>query len=455
MEQRRKEQRRKGDRRLHKHYVEPNMMTELTRNTLVLILAGGEGSRLKDLTKWRAKPAVPFGGKYRIIDFALSNCINSGLRKIGVLTQYKSHSLLHHLQRGWGFMRSEIGEFVELLPAQQRTSEKTWYKGTADALFQNMDIMKRHNTEYVIVLGGDHIYTMDYAKMLVQHVQSGADFTVGAIEVPKEEATSLGVLAVNKSMRITRFAEKPSAPETMPGKPNTALASMGIYVFSKRFLYETLSQDAARSSSSHDFGNDIIPTKIEDSVAMAYVFRDQKTGLPAYWRDVGTLQSYWKANMELCDVEPQLNLYNPTWTIWTYQAQNPPAKFVFDEEGRRGEAVDSLVSAGCIISGARIKHSIISSNTVIESRSIVNDCVILPDVRIGPNCRITRAIIDKETEIPAGTIIGEDIEADRKRFHVTREGIVLVIPEWIDQQDAYNKTETSTSTSRIPIAALC
>ncbi|WP_051156105.1 glucose-1-phosphate adenylyltransferase [Leucothrix mucor] len=409
------------------------MITALTRNTLVLILAGGEGSRLKDLTKWRAKPAVPFGGKYRIIDFALSNCVNSGLRKIGVLTQYKSHSLLRHLQRGWGFMRAEIGEFVELLPAQQRTEEKAWYKGTADALFQNMDIMQRHNTEYVIVLGGDHIYTMDYAKMLVQHVNSGADFTVGAIEVPLEEATGFGVLAVDDDMKITRFDEKPAVPQPIPGKPDMALASMGIYVFSTRFLYETLSKDAGDGSSSHDFGKDIIPARIKDSMAMAYAFRDEKTGLPAYWRDVGTLESYWRANMELCDVEPELNLYNRAWTIWTYQTQNPPAKFVFDEDGRRGEAIDSLISAGCILSGAKVKRSVVSFAVTVDSHSFIKDSVILPKVTIGKNCRITRAIIDKETEIPDGTIIGEDIEEDRKRFHVSEEGIVLVTPEMMGQ----------------------
>lgn len=418
---------------LKKYYVEPNMITALTRNTLVLILAGGEGSRLKDLTKWRAKPAVPFGGKYRIIDFALSNCVNSGLRKIGVLTQYKSHSLLRHLQRGWGFMRAEIGEFVELLPAQQRTEEKAWYKGTADALFQNMDIMQRHNTEYVIVLGGDHIYTMDYAKMLVQHVNSGADFTVGAIEVPLEEATGFGVLAVDDNMKITRFDEKPANPEPIPGKPDMALASMGIYVFSTRFLYETLSEDAGDGSSSHDFGKDIIPARIKDSMAMAYAFRDEKTGLPAYWRDVGTLESYWRANMELCAVEPELNLYNRAWTIWTYQTQNPPAKFVFDEDGRRGEAIDSLISAGCILSGAKVKRSVVSFAVTIDSHSFIKDSVILPKVTIGKNCRITRAIIDKETEIPDGTIIGENIEEDRKRFHVSEEGIVLVTPEMVGQ----------------------
>ena len=423
----------KGDGDLKKYYVEPNMITELTRNTLVLILAGGEGSRLKDLTKWRAKPAVPFGGKYRIIDFALSNCVNSGLRKIGVLTQYKSHSLLRHLQRGWGFMRAEIGEFVELLPAQQRTSEKAWYKGTADALFQNMDIMQRHNTEYVIVLGGDHIYTMDYAKMLLQHVQSGADFTVGAIEVPVEEASDFGVLAVSDDMRITSFDEKPPKPQEIPGKPGVALASMGIYVFSKRFLYESLSEDAVDPNSSHDFGKDIIPSRIKDSVAMAYAFRDDKTGLPAYWRDVGTLESYWKANMELCEVEPELNLYDRSWTIWTYQTQNPPAKFVFDEDGRRGSAIDSLVSAGCIVSGASVKRSVLSFATTIDSHSIVKDSVILPKVVIGKNCRISRAIIDKECEIPDNTIIGENLEDDKARFHVSPEGIVLITPEMLGQ----------------------
>ncbi|WP_170310683.1 glucose-1-phosphate adenylyltransferase [Leucothrix arctica] len=423
----------KGDGDLKKYYVEPNMITELTRNTLVLILAGGEGSRLKDLTKWRAKPAVPFGGKYRIIDFALSNCVNSGLRKIGVLTQYKSHSLLRHLQRGWGFMRAEIGEFVELLPAQQRTSEKAWYKGTADALFQNMDIMQRHNTEYVIVLGGDHIYTMDYAKMLLQHVQSGADFTVGAIEVPVAEATDFGVLAVSDDMRITSFDEKPAQPKEIPGKPGVALASMGIYVFSKRFLYESLSEDAIDPNSSHDFGKDIIPDRIKDSVAMAYSFKDEKTGLPAYWRDVGTLESYWKANMELCAVEPELNLYDRSWTIWTYQTQNPPAKFVFDEDGRRGEAIDSLISAGCIVSGASVKRSVLSFATTIDSHSIIRDSVILPKVVIGKNCRITRAIIDKECEIPDNTIIGENLEDDKARFHVSPEGIVLITPEMLGQ----------------------
>ncbi len=418
----------------YQYYIEPSMVTELNRKTLVLILAGGEGSRLKDLTKWRAKPAVPFGGKYRIIDFALSNCVNSGLRKIGVLTQYKAHSLLRHLQRGWSFMRDEIGEFVELLPAQQRTDEKEWYKGTADALYQNLDIMQRHAAEYVIVLGGDHIYTMDYTKMLIQHVQSGADFTVGCIEAPLEEAKDFGVMSLDDDMRISGFTEKPDNPQPMPGNPDVALASMGIYVFSTRFLYNALVEDATMPNSSHDFGRDIIPRKIKDSVAMAYAFRNEATGKPAYWRDVGNLDSYWKTNMEICEIEPELNLYNRDWPIWTYQTQNPPAKFIFDDEDRRGVAIDSLISAGCIISGARIKRSVISFATTIESHSLVKDSVVLPKVLIGKNCRLTRVIIDKGTVIPDNTIIGEDLEEDAKRFHVTPEGIVLVTPLMLDQK---------------------
>lgn len=417
----------------YKYYIEPSTVTEMTRKTLVLILAGGEGSRLMDLTRWRAKPAVPICGKYRIIDFALSNCVNSGLRKIGVLTQYKSHSLLRHLQRGWSFMRAEIGEFVELLPAQQRTDEKAWYKGTADALYQNLDIMRRHGAEYVIVLGGDHIYTMDYTKMLIQHVKSGADLTVGCIEVPREEASGFGVMSVKDDMQISSFTEKPDNPEPMPGKPDSSLASMGIYVFSTRFLYETLQEDAMNTSSSHDFGKDIIPAKIKDSIAMAYAFTNEKTGKPAYWRDVGTLQSYWKTNMELCEIEPELNLYDRDWPIWTYQTQHPPAKFIFDDEGRRGEAIDSLISGGCIISGARVKRSVISFGTTIESYSHIKDCVILPKVHIGENCRITKTIIDKACVIPNGTVIGENLEEDRKKYHVSPEGIVLVTPKMLGQ----------------------
>lgn len=419
--------------KLYRYYTEPKMVTELTRKTLALVLAGGEGSRLKDLTMWRAKPSVPFGGKYRIIDFALSNCVNSGIRRVGVLTQYKSHSMIRHLQRAWGFMRAEIGEFVEILPAQQRTAKKEWYQGTADALFQNMDIVQRHDPEYVLVLGGDHIYTMDYSKMLLQHVESEADFTVGCIEVPVEEAKGFGVMSVDDSLRITQFVEKPSHPEELPGRPGMALASMGIYIFSRDFLYKVLYEDATKVHSSRDFGKDIIPSNIHTSKAMAYPFR-KENGDPGYWRDVGTVHSYWQANMELCSVEPELNLYDRDWPIWTYQPQYPPAKFVFDDDGRRGEAIDSLISAGCILSGAQVKRSLVFFATTIESYSSVKDSVILPKVNIGSNCRISRTIIDKGTVIPSGMVIGEDLDLDRKRFHVTPEGIVLVTAEMMGQK---------------------
>lgn len=418
--------------KLYRYYTEPKMVTELTRRTLVLVLAGGEGSRLKNLTAWRAKPAVPFGGKYRIIDFALSNCVNSGLRRIGVLTQYKSHSLIRHLQRAWSFMRAEIGEFVEILPAQQRTHKKEWYQGTADALFQNLDIVRRHDPQYVIVLGGDHIYTMDYSAMLLSHAETGADFTVGCIEVPCEEASEFGVMSVDENMRITKFTEKPAEPEEIPGKPGIALASMGIYIFSTEALFKILDDDANKLGSSHDFGKDIIPANIHTSLAVAYPFRNED-GEPGYWRDVGTVFSYWKANMELCEIDPELNLYNRDWPIWTYQPQSAPAKFIFDDEGRRGEAIDSLISAGCIISGARVKRSVVFFGCRIENFSLVKDCVILPKVSIGKNCRITRAVIDKACDVPDNTVIGENLEEDAKRFHVTKEGIILVTPEMLGQ----------------------
>ena len=429
----------KAQAKLYQYYTQTKNATEVTRNTLVLILAGGQGSRLKGLTKWRAKPAVPFGGKYRIIDFPLSNCINSGLRRIGVLTQYKSHSLIRHLQRAWSFLRAEIGEFVEILPAQQRLS-KEWYQGTADALFQNIDIMHRHAPEYVMVLGGDHIYTMDYSKMLMVHTRSGADLTVGCIEVPVEEARGFGVMSVDEDLRITRFTEKPDQPESIPGQPDRALASMGIYVFSTSFLYNALILDAADEDSSHDFGKDIIPKAIQSAKAIAFPFRDEE-GNQAYWRDVGTVDSYWQANMELCAVEPELNLYARSWPIWTYQTQHPPAKFVFDDEGRRGEAIDSLVSGGCIIAGARVKRSVIFFATRIENHSIIKDSVILPKVTIGKNCRIQNAIIDKGTYISDGTVIGEDPEEDARRFHITPGGVVLITPEMLGQDLYMAKAE--------------
>ncbi|WP_373019727.1 glucose-1-phosphate adenylyltransferase [Thiomicrorhabdus sp.] len=413
-----------------KYYCETKTATELTRKTLAVVLAGGEGSRLKDLTKWRAKPAVPFGGKYRIIDFVLSNCVNTGIRKIGVLTQYKSHSLIRHIQRAWSFMRYEVGEFVELLPAQQRI-DKEWYKGTADALYQNLDIMRRHTPEYVLVLGGDHIYSMDYSDMLVEHANSGADVTIGCIEVPKDEARGFGVMSVDEEMNITKFTEKPADPDSMPGKPDMALASMGIYVFSTEFLYQKLIEDRDNPDSSHDFGKDIIPSIIEDWRARAFPFVDE-TGEPMYWRDVGTVESFWKANLDLCSIEPELNLYDRDWPIWTYQAQMPPAKFTFDDEGRRGEAIDSMVAGGCIISGARIKRSIISSGSRVHSFSLIKDSVLLPRVEVGRNCRIQNAVIDKGSVIPEGTVIGEDPVEDAKRFYVEESsGIVLVTPDML------------------------
>lgn len=417
-----------------KYYCETKSATDLTRKTLALVLAGGEGSRLKELTRWRAKPAVPFGGKYRIVDFVLSNCVNSGIRKIGVLTQYKSHSLIRHIQRAWSFMRYEVGEFVELLPAQQRV-DKDWYKGTADALYQNLDIMRRHTPEYVLVLGGDHIYSMDYSKMLVEHANSGADVTIGCIEVPREDAKGFGVMSVDEDFRIIKFTEKPAEPDPMPGKADMALASMGIYIFSTEFLFQKLIEDRDNPDSSRDFGKDIIPSIIEDWNVRAYPFVDEENGEPLYWRDVGTIESFWKANLDLCSIEPELNLYDRDWPIWTYQAQMPPAKFTFDDEGRRGEAIDSLVAGGCIISGARIKRSVISSGSRIHSFSLIKDSVLLPRVEVGRGCRIQNAVIDKGTFIPPGTIIGEDPVADAERFYVEESsGIVLVTPDMFGQR---------------------
>ncbi len=418
--------------KLYKYYVEPQVVSDLARKTLVLVLAGGVGSRLKNLTKWRAKPAVPFGAKYRIIDFALSNCINSGMRRIGVLTQYKSHSLIRHLQRAWSFMRPEIGEFVEIIPAQQRLRQE-WYQGTADAIYQNLDIIYRHSPEYVLILGGDHIYTMDYSKMLRHHVERQAELTVGCIEVPREEASAFGVMSVDEDYEIVRFTEKPADPEPIPDKPHLAMASMGIYIFSMGFLAEALLEDAEDETSEHDFGKNIIPAAIEKAKAVAYPFLNDD-GSPAYWRDVGTLHSYWKANIELCDIEPELNLYRRDWPIWTYQSQSPPAKFAFDDEGRRGMAVDSLVAGGCIVSGALLRRSVFSFNSTVETGSVIEESVILPKVSIGKNCTIRRAIIDKGTLIPDGFQVGVDLEKDRQRFLVTEEGIVLVTPGQMGQR---------------------
>jgi glucose-1-phosphate adenylyltransferase len=408
-------------------------VSRLTRSTLALILAGGRGSRLKHLTMWRSKPAVPFGGKFRIIDFPLSNCMNSGIRRIGVLTQYKAHSLILHIQKGWGFLRGEFGEFVELLPAQQRV-ENNWYAGTADAVFQNLDIIRNHDPEYVLILAGDHVYKMDYGTMVAHHVETGADMTVGCIEVDLETAREFGVMEVNEEGRVVQFQEKPEHPKPVPGRPDTALVSMGIYVFNRGFLFEQLVRDADIPQSTHDFGKDIIPSVIKKYRVLTYPFRDPETGKQAYWRDVGTIDAFWEANLELIGVTPELNLYDKSWPIWTYQEQLPPAKFVFDDEDRRGMAVDSMVSGGCIISGATVRHSLMFSNVRVNSYTTVNDSVILPDVDIGRNCRISNAVIDRGCHIPEGTVIGEDPELDAKRFHVSSRGVVLVTPEMLAQE---------------------
>lgn len=402
------------------------------KNTLALILAGGSGTRLQSLTRWHSKPAVPFGGKFRTIDFPLSNCINSGIRRISILTQYKSHSLNTHIQKGWNFLRPELGEFVELLPAQQRVKD-SWYLGTADAVYQNLDIIDTLNPEYVLILAGDHIYKMNYALMIEHHIKSGADITVGCLQVPSEEAKEFGVMSVDDNNRVTHFIEKPPKPESVPGKPGFSLASMGIYVFKRSFLDEILNTDAAIEASDHDFGKNIIPAAVEEHFVSAYPFNDENTGNTAYWRDVGTIDSYFEANMELLSVTPQLNLYDKTWPIWTYQEQLPPAKFVFDDDDRRGMAVDSLVSGGCIISGSSVKHSLLSNNVRMHSYSVLEDAIILPNVEIGRNCKLKNVIIDRNCNIPPETIIGYDLEADAKRYYVSPKGIVLVSPEMLGQ----------------------
>jgi len=406
---------------------DPRFVSRLTRDSLALVMAGGRGSRLRQLTLHRAKPAVPFGGKFRIIDFTLSNCVNSGIRRIGVLTQYKSHSLIQHLQMGWGFMRGQFGEFIELLPAEQRSDSSLWYSGTADSVYQNLDFIRAHQPENVLILAGDHIYKMDYGAMLAHHAQTGAEVTVACIEVPLSDATEFGVVEMDADTRIRNFVEKSPNPQPMPGKPDTALASMGIYVFNARFLLEWLHRDAGLANSSHDFGKDVIPSAILDAKVYAYPFRDlyepEKQG---YWRDVGTVDAFWQANIELTDVVPELNLYDERWPIWTRQEQVPPAKFVFADERGRGLAIDSLVSGGCIVSGAAVNRSVLFVNARAEAGSIIEESLLLPGVTVGAQCKIQRAIIDTGCHIPDGTSIGIDIESDRRNFHVTSSGITLV-----------------------------
>ncbi len=410
--------------------------SQITRNSIAMILAGGRGSRLRQLTDWRAKPAVPFGGKFRIIDFPLSNCVNSGIRRIGVATQYKSQSLISHIQHGWGFLDGRFHEFVELLPAQQRI-EETWYQGTADAVYQNIDILRRHNPDYVLILGGDHVYKMDYSKLLAYHVEKSADMTVACIGIPVEEASSFGVMSVDDDLRVTSFDEKPSVASPMPGHPGLALGSMGIYVFNASFLFEQLILDHDEHSSSHDFGHDLIPYLVPRHKVYAHRFIDScvnmASGVP-YWRDVGTIDAYWEANLDLTHVTPDLNLYDDEWPIWTHQEQLPPAKFVFDDDDRRGQALDSMVSGGCIISGSTVRRSLLFSNVQVRSYSSIEDSVVLPNVDIGRNVRLRRVVVDKHCVIPPGLMVGFDPEEDRKRFYVTECGITLITPEMLGQK---------------------
>ena len=412
-------------------------VAQYTRQTLAIILAGGRGERLGRLTDWRAKPAVPFGGKFRIIDFALSNCVNSGIRRIGICTQYKAQSLIRHVQLGWGFLEGRFDEFVELLPAQQQITQ-SWYQGTADAVYQNLDVLRRHNPRYVVVLAGDHVYKMDYSRMLAEHVARGADMSIACVEVPLAEAAQFGVMGVDRDFRVTGFAEKPAAPTPLPGRTDVALASMGIYIFGADFLYRQLRQDAGDPASSHDFGRDMIPRLIAGDEARVFAHHfagscvNMHDGVP-YWRDVGTIDAYWAANMELTRVTPALNLYDDSWPIWTRQEQFPPAKFVFDDDDRRGHAVDSLVSGGCIVSGATVRRSVLFSAVFVHDHALVEDSVVLSGAVIGAGAVLKRLVLDRRCQVPPGMRIGVDAAADRQRFQVSEGGITLVTPEMLGQ----------------------
>ncbi len=407
---------------------------QLPKRAVALILAGGRGSRLKHLTDKRAKPAVFFGGKFRIIDFALSNCLNSGIRRLGVLTQYKSHSLLRHLQRGWAFLKPEMNEFIDLLPAQQRVDEEHWYLGTADAVYQNIDIIRGSRAQFIVILAGDHIYKMDYSIMLADHVRSGAQCTVACIEVPIEEAPAFGVMAVNASQKIIDFIEKPANPPAMPGHPDKALASMGVYIFNASFLFEQLQRDHTDPDSSHDFGKDLIPHVVRMGVAVAHPFglscvKTDENEQP-YWRDVGTIDAYWEANLDLTATIPELNLYDTHWPIWTYQEQLPPAKFVHNEADRRGMAIESSVSGGCIISGS-VHRSLLFSNVRVHSYANVQWSVLMPEVEVGRHARLSHVVVDRGCKIPDGLVVGEDAEEDARRFHRTARGVTLITSEMI------------------------
>ncbi|WP_448547184.1 glucose-1-phosphate adenylyltransferase [Thalassotalea fusca] len=417
-------------------------ISNLTRDTYALILAGGRGSRLHELTDWRAKPATYFGGKFRIIDFPLSNCINSGIRRVGVATQYKSHSLIRHINRAWGHFKKELGESIEILPASQRYGDD-WYKGTANAVYQNIDIIRYELPKYVMILSGDHVYRMDYGPLLAKHVEKGADMTVCCIEAPSEEAAgAFGVMTVDEENRVCRFDEKPAFPSQIPGKPGYSLASMGNYVFNTEFLFKVLERDHNSLHSGGDFGHDIIPAIIDSAKVYAYPFTDPNSDNQPYWRDVGTLDSFWEANMELVNCNPQLNMYDENWPIWTYQEQTAPAKFVHDQDGRRGVAIDSTVAGGAIVSGSIVRRSLLFSKVRVNSYCEINESVIMPSAIIGRGAKINRAIIDRSCEIPEGLTIGLDHTVDRANgFRVTDKGVVLVTRDMVIayMQKHYNR----------------
>jgi glucose-1-phosphate adenylyltransferase len=410
----------------------PRFVSRLTRDTLAIILAGGRGGRLANLTDWRTKPAVPFGGKFRLIDFPLSNCINSGIRRIEVVTQYKAHSLIQHVQRGWGFLRGEFGEFIEVVPAQQRLDKPLWFAGTADAIHQNIDIIKAHAPSYVLVLAGDHVYKMDYGAMIARHVETGADMTVGCVQMERARARDFGVITVDETGRVLGFTEKPGEPEAVPGAPNQALVSMGIYIFNRDYLFERLREDAENIDSSRDFGRDLIPAAIRGEGVHVFPFTDERTGEQPYWRDVGTVDAFFEANLELIGRDPELDIYDDAWPIWTYQAQLPPAKFIDTADGP-GAATDSMVSGGNIIEGATVRRSLLFSQVVVHSGARVEESVVLPDVTIGEGCRLRRCVIDEGCRIPPGTVIGEDPDLDRERFFVSPGNVVLVTAEMLGQ----------------------
>jgi glucose-1-phosphate adenylyltransferase len=408
----------------------PGFVRSITHDTLALILAGGKGSRLYEMTRWRAKPSVYFGGKFRIVDFALSNCVNSGIRRMGILTQYKAHSLIRHIVRGWSRFQSELGEFVEILPASQRVSEG-WYEGTADAIYQNLDIIQAFKPKYVLILAGDHIYKMDYGHMLAYHLDKGAKLTVACLEAPLSEASAFGVMTVDEQSRVVRFQEKPERPEPIPGRDDVALCSMGIYIFDAEFLTEQLLANHSQDETSHDFGKDIIPSVIRDEDVYAYSFKDPITGQQGYWRDVGTVDAFWAANMELLGEDPPIDLSDREWPVLTYQEQLPPAKFMPEVEGERASMVNSMLSGGCVISRSEVRKSVLYANVRVRPSAVVQDSVLFPDVDVGRHARLHKAVVDRGCVIPDGMTIGEDTEQDAQRFRVSAEGVTLVTREML------------------------